>query len=135
MISVVRPFQSDDYAAFLQFYRLCLNHYDIPHNNMAQEDRISSQMSSERHMSCHLAFDQNTPAGFATWNLSFPSGPGLALVMKELFVSPEFRGNRAGTALLAALIDVAKTNDCERIDWATDGNNRTAQSFDQQIGA
>lgn len=131
----VRAFVSDDAADFLQLHRECLDYYRVPKATEGQEQRILSLLLKERHMACHLAHDGDTPVGFATWGLSFPAGPGVSLVMKELFVSESARGKGVGRTLLSALIDVAMEEGCERFDWATDGDNSGAQAFYKAIGA
>ena len=74
-------------------------------------------------MSCHIGRIDGRPAGFATWNLAFPAGQGMSLVMKELFVTEAARGSGLGRALLAALAQEAAAQGCTRLDWATDGDN------------
>ncbi|WP_167853535.1 GNAT family N-acetyltransferase [Roseovarius aestuariivivens] len=131
----VRQFQPDDADSFRMLHRACLAHYRIAPATRAQEDRVLACLIAERHIACHLAFADRDPVGFATWGLSFPAGPGVSLVMKELFVSSQARRWGVGRALLSALVDVARDEGCERLDWATDGNNAGARLFYESIGA
>ncbi len=129
MSLTVRAFDKKDVDAFCILYRECLEYYQIPPATPTQEERVLSLLIAERHMSCHIAFDDGQPLGFATWGLNFPAGAGTSLVMKELFVSSNARGKGVGKALLSTLIDVARHEGCTRFDWATDGSNGAAQSF------
>lgn len=130
----VEPYQSQHQQAFLTLYRECLQHYKVPAATPRTETRILDLLARQQHMSCHLAFNDNNPAGFATWGYAFPSGDGISLVMKELFVSDTARGQGAGKALLSALLVQAKSEGCTRMDWATDGTNQNSQAFYDRIG-
>ena len=131
----VRMFEPKDAPEFRLLHGACLRHYGIAPATPEQEDRVIRCLVDRRHMACHLALHQGRPVGFATWGLNIPAGPGLSLVMKELFVAPEARKLGVGTSLIATLIDVARAEECERLDWATDGSNAGAQAFYDAIGA
>lgn len=135
MSLVIREYTSEHAEAFRALHRACLAHYAIPPATQSQEDRVLSLLNAERHMACHLAFQNDEALGFATWGLSFPAGAGISLVMKELFVAERGRGQGVGGALLSALVDVARDEGCERFDWATDGTNTAAQAFYTSVGA
>mgnify|MGYP001171605968 CR=1 FL=1 len=135
MSVTVRAFRAEDAEAFRTLQRACLAYYQIAPATHDQEERVLSLLRAERHMACHLAFDGTQPVGFATWGLSFPAGPGISLVIKELFVSPTVRQKGVGKALLSALIDVARREGCTRFDWAIDGTNGGAQRFYEALAA
>ncbi|MEM7497439.1 MAG: GNAT family N-acetyltransferase [Pseudomonadota bacterium] len=135
MSVTVAEFRREHEEAFRSLHRACLAHYAVPPATPAQEDRILSLLRVERHMACHLAFNGDDPVGFATWGLCFPAGAGISLMMKELFVAERGRRMGVGKALLAALIDRARREGCERFDWATDGTNAAAQAFYASINA
>lgn len=135
MTVTVNAFGSEHAEAFRQLHRACLAHYAIPPATQAQEDRILALLLAERHMACHLAFRDEEPVGFATWGFAFPAGPGVSLVMKELFVAEHGRRAGVGKALLSALVEIARREDCVRFDWATDGDNAVAQAFYASIDA
>ncbi len=86
-------------------------------------------------MSCLMALDGAEAVGFATWTLTFPAGPGVALYMKELFVSASARRKGVARKLMAGLIDIAKTKNCTRLDWQTDETNQNSQAFYKGISA
>ena len=129
----VRAFAPGDEDAFRYLFRAYLTHYGMDEEPGGM-DRMIEHLIAGRHMSCHLAWDGDTPAGFTTWNLAFPARSGLSLVMKELFVTPDARGTGLGRALLAALAREASDLGCVRLDWATDGDNPGAQAFYASLG-
>lgn len=134
MTTVVK-FRIEHAEAFRTLHRACLAHYELQPSTHAQEERLLSLLSRERHMACHLAFNGDAPVGFATWGFAFPAGSGISLVMKELFVAEDGRGMGVGAALISALVEVARQEDCVRFDWATDGSNLAAQSFYASLDA
>ncbi len=131
----LRGFEAGDEEAFLTLYRACLDHYGVARPGPAGEGRILVLLAQERHMSALLAWDGDTPLGFATWALTFPAGPGVALYLKELFVASSARGRGLGRALLAGLIDIAEAEGCTRFDWQTDATNMASQRFYASLDA
>ncbi len=131
----LRGFEAGDEQAFLTLYRACLDHYGVARPGPAGEARILDLLAQERHMSVLLAWDEDIPLGFATWALTFPAGPGVALYLKELFVSATARGRGVGRALLAGLIDIAEAEECTRLDWQTDATNTASQRFYASLDA
>ena len=131
----LRHYDASDREAFLSLYRECLSHYRVPTATKEEEGRILDLLASRRHMSCLLAYDDAQPVGFATWVLTLPAGTGIALYMKEIFVSRRARGKGVGRALLTGLLDIADAENCARFDWQTDGENLEAQKFYASIDA
>ncbi len=126
------PADADD---FLILYRACLAYYHVRPASAEQEARIVGLLNSERHLSCLMAYDGDTPVGFATWVLTFPSGSDLALYMKELFVREEARSTGVGRALMAELVRIAEAEGCCRFDWQTDMDNPGSQAFYARLEA
>ena len=130
-----RPYRPADRAAFEALFKAYADHYQLGQPLGPEIARLTDLLDSGRHMSCLLAFDGDRPAGFATWTLTFPAGRSTALMMKELFVHPDMRGQGVGRHILAALTRIAETEGCERFDWQTDGINEKAQAFYAKLGA
>ena len=55
--------------------------------------------------------------------------------MKELFVLPEFRGQKIGAALFEWIEDWAVANGVSRMDWHVKSDNRRGISFYERNGA
>lgn len=130
-----RGFEPSDAEAFLTLYRECLDFYDVPPATAEMEATLIEHLSARRHMSCELAFVDGSPAGFATWALTFPARNGMALLMKELFVADRARETGVGRALMAALLHHADHHGCVRMDWQTDGTNTGSRAFYAKLGA
>jgi GNAT superfamily N-acetyltransferase len=56
------------------------------------------------------------------------------LVLKELFVDAQRRGTGAGTALMAAVIEHARTTGCGRLKWDVLPDNERAKAFYRRFG-
>lgn len=75
-------------------------------------------------------------AGFALYFFNYSTFLGKhGVYLEDLFVKPEFRNQKVGFELFKALGQVAKENDCGRIDWAVLDWNQLAIDFYDQIGA
>ena len=83
-----------------------------------------------------LAFDGETPAGYALWfrtYSTFLARPGLYL--EDLFVYPQYRGRGLGRELLRHLARVAVERDYGRVEWSVLDWNVDAIGFYRSIGA
>lgn len=59
---------------------------------------------------------------------------GKVALLEDMVVQPDYRGTGAGTALLQAAIEQAKTSGCRRITLLTDADNAGGQRFYQRQG-
>ena len=59
---------------------------------------------------------------------------GRVAILEDMIVHPAHRGRGAGSILLQAAIDTARTNHCRRITLLTDSTNDIAHSFYSQHG-
>jgi GNAT superfamily N-acetyltransferase len=83
-----------------------------------------------------LAFDGDTPAGYALWfrtYSTFLARPGLYL--EDLFVYPEFRNRGLGRRLLAHLASIAVERGYGRMEWMVLDWNENAIRFYRSLGA
>jgi GNAT superfamily N-acetyltransferase len=60
------------------------------------------------------------------------SGPDVCY-LQDLFTAPEARGQGAGRALIAAVIDWARDRGCVRVYWNTQASNATARRLYDQV--
>lgn len=64
---------------------------------------------------------------------TFKGKPGIFL--EDLYVRPVYRKKGIGKALLRYLIDLAKSRNCERVEWAVLNWNKPAIDFYKSMGA
>jgi ribosomal protein S18 acetylase RimI-like enzyme len=82
-----------------------------------------------------LAWDDRMLVGFASYSFLWPAiGLTRSLYLKELYVSTKARRAGAGRMLMQHLFDIAAKNDCSRVEWTTDNDNREAQLFYVALG-
>ncbi len=83
-----------------------------------------------------LAFEEESPVGFAVYFYSFSTWLGRpGLYLEDLFVNPEKRGKGYGRALLVELAKIARDRGCGRMEWAVLNWNEPAIKFYQALGA
>ncbi|MBE9251583.1 GNAT family N-acetyltransferase [Dolichospermum sp. LEGE 00240] len=91
---------------------------------------------SPKYVDAILAESQGQAVGFAIFfhNYStFLTKPGLYL--EDIFVSPEYRRQGIGKALLAKVAQIALERDCGRLEWSVLDWNVSAQAFYRNMGA
>src|SRR3954469_7608441 len=82
-----------------------------------------------------LAFDGAAAIGFTQLYPSFSSGAMARIfILNDLFVSPEARGRRAGSALLHAAADYGRSVGAVRLVLSTGVTNTTAQAVYEKLG-
>jgi GNAT superfamily N-acetyltransferase len=82
-----------------------------------------------------LAWDGGKLVGFASYSFLWPAvGLTRSVFLKELYVCAATRRAGAGKLLMQHLYDVAVKNDCSRVEWTTDSDNREAQLFYADLG-
>ncbi len=75
-------------------------------------------------------------AGYAsyTWNYSIWLGAEV-MNIDDVFVWPQFRGQKAGEALMLKARAVCQAKGCQRIRWEVEQDNHQAIKFYQRLGA
>ncbi len=74
--------------------------------------------------------------GYACLYWHFSSlDPGETVLMNDLFVVPEARGEGVGRALIEAALEVARERGCKSLEWSTAPDNQTAQRLYDSTGA
>lgn len=82
-----------------------------------------------------IANDEQTPVGFTQLYPGFSSvSLSRTFTLNDLFVTPAGRRRGAGTQLLSAAIDYARTLHAVRLTLSTEVTNQTAQSLYQSAG-
>jgi len=69
---------------------------------------------------------------FGTYS-TFRTQPGIYL--EDLYVTPDYRGQGIGKALLARLAGIVVERDCGRLEWSVLDWNREAIDFYEALGA
>ena len=108
-----------------------------PNDVSATEEQLRKVLfGQKRSAEVLLAFERETPAGFAVFFHNFSTWLGKpGLYLEDLFVKPELRGKGYGRALLVHLAKIARDRGCGRMEWAVLDWNEPAIQFYNKLGA
>jgi GNAT superfamily N-acetyltransferase len=85
---------------------------------------------------CVLAFENDTPIGFALYFYNYSTFIGRkGLYLEDLYVQPNYRGKGYGKKILLHLVQIAKSEHCGRMEWSVLKWNKPAIDFYDRIGA
>lgn len=84
---------------------------------------------------CDLAFEDDSPAGIATWHWSYGSFAAVRKIhLADLFVRPAFRGKHYGKALIAGLAKRAIAHGGGAVEWEVLDWNKPSIDFYDALG-
>src|SRR5262249_37501599 len=133
----IRPARVDDVPIILQLIRDLATYERAPDEVVATEEQLINVLFGERRVAeVLLAFEEESPVGFAVYFYNFSTWLGRAgLYLEDLFVKPEKRGKGYGRALLVELANVARGHGCGGMEWAVLNWNEPAIKFYRALGA
>ena len=133
----IRAARREDVPIILQLIRDLATYERAPNDVTATEDQLVDVLFGEKPAAeVLLAFEEETPAGFAVFFHNFSTWLGRpGLYLEDLFVKPEMRGKGYGRALLVDLAKIARDRGCGRMEWAVLDWNEPAIEFYRKLGA
>jgi len=133
----LRAAEERDVGVILGFIKELADYERLSHEVVATEALIRRHLFGERPVAeATIAECGGVPAGFALFFHSFSTFLGKpGLYLEDLYVSPSFRGNGVGKALLRHVAKLALERDCGRVEWAVLDWNEPAIKFYENIGA
>jgi GNAT superfamily N-acetyltransferase len=133
----IRTATSNDAEIILYFIRELAIYEKAEHEVLATIETIQSSMFGNRGgvhgLICEL---DGKPIGFSVYFYNYSTWlakPGLYL--EDLYVSPEYRGQGAGVALLKRLASIAIEEGCGRFEWSCLDWNTPSREFYESLGA
>ncbi|GHF81626.1 GNAT family N-acetyltransferase [Thalassotalea marina] len=133
----IRQATQADASTILHFIRELAIYEKAEHEVLATEQTIIDSMFAEQSGVHGLICEQQGQAiGFAVYFYNYSTWlakPGLYL--EDLYVSPEFRGQGAGIALLKHLASIAVDKGCGRFEWSCLDWNTPSREFYESLGA
>ena len=85
---------------------------------------------------CHVAIENDQIVGIAIWFLNYSTWLGKhGIYLEDLYVKPEFRGQKIGMAFMKTLAKICVENGYERFQWWVLDWNKPSIDFYQSIGA
>jgi GNAT superfamily N-acetyltransferase len=133
----IRPARAGDVPVILQLIQDLATYERAPDEVVATEEQLVDVLFGERAVAeVLLAFEEETPVGFALYFYNFSTWLGRpGLYLEDLFVKPEKRGKGYGRALLVELAKIARDRGCGRMEWAVLNWNEPAIKFYRALGA
>jgi GNAT superfamily N-acetyltransferase len=133
----IRPARVDDVPIILQLIRDLATYERAPDEVVATEEQLIDVFFGDRPVAeVLLAFEEESPVGFAVYFYSFSTWLGRpGLYLEDLFVKPEKRDKGYGRALLVQLANIAYDRGCGRMEWAVLNWNQPAIKFYRALGA
>jgi GNAT superfamily N-acetyltransferase len=133
----IRPARVEDVPIILELIHDLATYERAPTEVTATEEDLVEVLFGEKPAAeVLLAFENETPAGFAVFFHNFSTWLGRrGLYLEDLFVKPEKRGKGYGRALLVDLAKIALERGCGRMEWAVLDWNEPAIKFYRALGA
>ena len=102
----------------------------------AARERFRKHFEAGTYFEGLLAEAGGQPVGYALYFFTYSSFLARpTLYLEDIFVLPEHRRHGAGTALMERLLEIAREQECGRIEWQVLDWNETAIGFYHRLGA
>jgi len=133
----IRPATPEDSTLIMRFITELAIYERAEHEVVATAEIIRASLFDEKSgTSALICSIDDVPVGFAVYFSSYSTWLGKkGLYLEDLYVSPEYRGEGAGKALLKYLAQVAVATDCGRFEWSVLDWNEPAIQFYKSLGA
>lgn len=126
----------EDIPTILEFIRALAAYEKMEDQVIADETLLETWIFEKRKAEVLLAFEGDTPVGFALFFHNFSTWLGRAgIYLEDLFVLPEYRGRGYGKLLLKRLARIAVQRGCGRLEWACLDWNEPSIAFFKSVGA
>lgn len=126
----------EDIPTILGFIRALAAYEKMEDQVIADETLLETWIFEKRKAEVLLAFEGDTPVGFALFFHNFSTWLGRAgIYLEDLFVLPEYRGKGYGKLLLKRLARIAVQRGCGRLEWACLDWNEPSIAFYKSVGA
>lgn len=126
----------EDIPTILGFIRALAAFEKMEDQVIADETLLETWIFEKRKAEVLLAFEGDTPIGFALFFHNFSTWLGRAgIYLEDLFVLPEYRGRGYGKLLLKRLARIAVQRGCGRLEWACLDWNEPSIAFYKSVGA
>ena len=129
--------QPSDVITLFQLIKGLAEYEKLSHAVIGNAEALKDHLfGSPKYVDAIIAEIDGQAVGFAIFfhNYStFLTKPGIYL--EDIFVSPEYRRQGIGKALLTKVAQIAVERDCGRLEWSVLDWNVSAQEFYRNLGA
>lgn len=134
---VIRETSKEDIPLIYKLIRELAVYEKLSDTVTADEKLLEKNMfGKNRYAYVVIAEYEGKAAGQALYFYNFSTFKGKpGIYLEDLYVRPEYRNKGIGKALLNYLIELAKENDCGRVEWVVLDWNESAINFYKSLGA
>jgi len=134
---VIRKATIEDTKTILKFITDLAIYEKAEHEVLATEETIRTSLFGEKSHTYGLICElDGVPVGSAIYFFNYSTWLAKSgLYLEDLYVSPEYRGQKAGLTLLKSLAKIAVENNCARFEWSCLDWNTPSREFYEAIGA
>ncbi len=134
---IIRETSREDIPLIFKLIRELAEYEKLSHSVTADEKLLEKNLFGEtRYAYVVIAEYEGVPAGQALYFYNFSTFKGKpGIYLEDLYVRPEYRNKGIGKALLNYLIELAKEQDCGRVEWVVLDWNESAINFYKSLGA
>jgi len=102
----------------------------------ATEESLKKSIFENNRAEALLIEFNNEVIGYIIYFFNFSTFVGReGLYLEDLYIKPEYRGNGIGKKSFEVLVNIAKENKCERLEWVCLEWNEPSLKFYKNIGA
>lgn len=133
----IRSAESRDAEALFSMIVELASYEEEAHSVKVTANDLLQQLNcSNPPFACIIAENDGQPCGFALYFYAYSTWEGTrTLYLEDLYVRPQFRGAKAGIALMAHLAQIAREQNCQRFEWSVLNWNQPAINFYESLGA
>lgn len=129
------PARPDEAEAVTALLDAQLREHAIPLARERIAEAVRMAIADDRHALILVSREGGRPVGVAYLSFGWIlERGGLAMYLEELYVVPELRDRKIGTALLRAALDVARERGCQSAELEVEGSHARAANLYARAG-
>jgi len=126
----IKPAVREDTKTILDLIKGIAEYEKLSNQVVADEALLEQQLFDEKNAYVLLAYVDDMAIGFALYFYNFSTFKGKkGLYLEDLFIRQEYRKMGIGEKLFDELKQIAKTNNCGRMEWVCLDWNEPAKTF------
>jgi len=126
----------EDIPVILNFIKQIAIYEKMLDKVTATEESLKKSIFENNRAEALLIEFNNEVIGYIIYFFNFSTFVGReGLYLEDLYIKPEYRGNGIGKKSFELLVNIAKENKCERLEWTCLDWNEPSLKFYKSIGA
>lgn len=126
----------NDAGILLGFIRELAEYEHMEDDCIADEETLCERLFENKKAEVLLAYENNTPIGYALFFHSFSTFIGKdGIYLEDLYITPCMRKKGYGKKLFSEVAKIARSRDCARLEWSCLDWNTPSIEFYLSLGA